>query len=65
MKKILFSLSIMIVLYFIWWFSGGTIWGGYIVNSPYQQTVSFVRENFNVGLATILKAFNNSIGNNF
>jgi hypothetical protein len=63
MKKFLFSLSVMVVLYFIWWFSGGTIWGGYLSNSPYNQTVLFVRENFNLGLATIFKALNNSIGN--
>ena len=59
MKKYLVVASIMLVLIFLWWFSGGTIWGGYLSPSPAEKTLAFVWQNFNLGLATIFEAIGN------
>jgi len=59
MKKYLFAISIMLVLIFLWWFIGGNITGIYVRPSPAEKTVTFVWENFNLGLATVFEALQN------
>ena len=61
MKKYLVVTSIMLGLIFLWWFSGGTIWGGYVSPSPAEVTLAFVWQNFNLGLATIFETLGNLI----
>jgi hypothetical protein len=58
MTKYLFASTMMLVLIFLWWFSGGTIWG-YQRPAPAQIATTFVWENFNYGLATIFDAVGN------
>jgi hypothetical protein len=55
MRKYLFASVVMLALIFLWWFSGGTIWG-YQRPAPAQEAMAFVLENFNYGLATIFDA---------
>lgn len=60
MKKYIFSFSVMLILIFFWWFTGGTLWG-YVRPSPADKAFSFISENFNYGLAAIIEAFRNLI----
>jgi len=58
MKKYFFVSAVMLCLIFLWWFTGGTIWG-YRQPAPAQKVAAFVWENFNYGLATIFDAISN------
>jgi hypothetical protein len=51
-KSLLFTILTMIVLVFLWWFSGGTVLGQ-MPSSPAEKTALFVWQNFNNGLALI------------
>ena len=42
MKKYLIVTSIMLGLLFLWWFSGGNIWGFYVTPSPTEKTLAFI-----------------------
>jgi hypothetical protein len=59
MKKYLFASAVMLALIFLWWFSGGTIWGYQRPAPPAEKALAFVWENFNYGLATIFDAIGN------
>jgi hypothetical protein len=60
MKAYIFATLAMIFLFFLWWFTGGTIWG-YVKPSPAEELFAFVWENFNVGLATVFETLGNLI----
>ncbi|MCS7200923.1 MAG: hypothetical protein NZ822_02130 [Patescibacteria group bacterium] len=57
-KSHLLAFLTMLVLIFIWWFSGGSV-AGQLPSSPAEQTALFVWQNFNNGLAIIFNGFAN------
>lgn len=59
-KSRFYAIGFMLSLLFIWWFSGGTLWG-YARPSPAEETAVFVWENFNTGLATAFETMGNLI----
>lgn len=57
MKKSLFlTITAIIILYFLWWFSGGTIIGLRQRPAPFEYFTSFFWENFQTGAATVFEA---------
>ncbi len=57
-KPYLLASLVMIVLFFLWWFSGGTIWG-YVTPSPAEQFFAFTWQNFKTGLAVVFDTLGN------
>jgi hypothetical protein len=59
-KSRLYAIGFMFLLLFIWWFSGGTLWG-YARPSPAEEAATFVWKNFNTGLATAFQTMGDLI----
>lgn len=57
-KSLQLAALTMIVLFFLWWFSGGSILGQ-TRDSPLEKTTLFAWQNFNNGLAVIFNGFAN------
>lgn len=57
MKKSLFlTIITMIFLYFLWWFSGGTIMGLQKQPAPIEYATAFIWNNFQTGAAIVFQA---------
>lgn len=57
-KSFLVTILIMALLFFLWWFSGGTIVGLIYKPSPVDNFSAFIWENFQAGSAIIFEALN-------
>lgn len=57
-KSLQLAILTMIVLIFLWWFSGGSV-VGQLRESPAEKSALFVWQNFNNGLAVIFNGFAN------
>lgn len=55
-KSLFFTILTMFVLYFLWWFSGGSIIGILRKPAPAEQFAAFIWDNFRTGAATIFEA---------
>ncbi len=58
----LLTILVMFVLYFLWWFSGGTLTGILQQPIPAQQFAAFMWQNFQTGAATIFEAISSFLG---
>lgn len=55
-KHTLYAILVMAGLYFLWWFSGGTVLGIPQKPAPVDYAVTFFVDNFQEGAATIFEA---------
>lgn len=55
-KSVFYSFIIMIVLIFLWWFSGGTITGLRQTPAPVDYLTAIFWKNFKTEAATIFEA---------
>ena len=64
MKKNPLLLTILTIafLYFLWWFSGGSITGIQQTPAPIDYATAFIWNNFQTGAATIFEAISSFLG---
>lgn len=55
-KPVIYTILVMAVLLFLWWFTGGTITGYLKYPSPVEKSAQFAWQNFQTGLANIFEA---------